>query len=85
MILKNETSFKATALACSLLVWLAGAVTASALEGKVLGGGKPLANSTVTLWAAGEAHRNNWVRPVLAPMVALQSIQRLRLAVTRSI
>ena len=31
-----------------------GAVTADALEGKVLGGGQPVANSTVTLWAAGE-------------------------------
>jgi hypothetical protein len=29
-------------------------VTAHALEGKVLGGGKPISNSTVTLWAANE-------------------------------
>jgi streptogramin lyase len=54
MIAKNEISFVTRALAGSLFVLIAGAVTANALEGKVLGGGKPVANSTVTLWAAGE-------------------------------
>ena len=38
----------------SMLCWVGGAVTADALEGKVLGGGQPITNSTVTLWAAGE-------------------------------
>ena len=31
-----------------------GAANADALEGKVFGGGQPIANSTVTLWAANE-------------------------------
>ena len=34
------------------LCW-AGAAAAESLNGRVLGGGKPVANSTVTLWAAG--------------------------------
>jgi len=37
-----------------MCAWVAGAVTADALEGKVLGGGQPITNSQVTLWAAGE-------------------------------
>src|SRR5207248_10950121 len=38
----------------SMLSWVAGSATANALEGKVLGGGQPITNSTVTLWAASE-------------------------------
>jgi hypothetical protein len=52
MIARNNTSFVTTVLAGSMFAWVAGAVTADALEGKVLGGGQPIANSTVTLWAA---------------------------------
>jgi hypothetical protein len=54
MIARNKTSFVTTVLAGSMFAWVAGAATADALEGKVLGGGHPIANSTVTLWAAGE-------------------------------
>jgi hypothetical protein len=36
----------------SMVSWVAGAATADTLNGKVLGGGQPIANSTVTLWAA---------------------------------
>jgi hypothetical protein len=53
MIAKGQAKF-GTLLAGSMLSWLAGAATADALEGKVLGGGRPITNSTVTLWAAGD-------------------------------
>lgn len=52
MFTNNRTRFVSTLLAGSMFCWAAGAVTADALEGKVLGGGQPIANSTVTLWAA---------------------------------
>jgi hypothetical protein len=42
-------------LAGSMLSWFAATAAANALEGKVLGGGQPITNSTVTLWAAGES------------------------------
>ena len=54
MIARNKTSFVTTVLAGSMFAWVAGAATADALEGKVLGGGQPITNSTVTLWAASE-------------------------------
>jgi len=40
-------------LAGGMLGLASGASAADALEGQVLGGGQPVANSTVTLWAAG--------------------------------
>ncbi len=52
MIARKKASFVTTVLVGSMLAWVAGAATADALEGKVLGGGQPIANSTVTLWAA---------------------------------
>jgi hypothetical protein len=54
MIARNKTSFVTTVLIGSMFAWVAGAANADALEGKVLGGGQPIASSTVTLWAAGE-------------------------------
>ena len=54
MITKSKARLAATLLTGSMLSWVAGAATADALEGKVLGGGQPIANSTVTLWAAAE-------------------------------
>ena len=51
MIARNKTSFATTVV---MFAWIASAATADALEGKVLGGGQPITNSTVTLWAAGE-------------------------------
>ena len=54
MIARSKTSFVTTVLIGSMFAWVAGGANADALEGKVLGGGQPIANSTVTLWAAGE-------------------------------
>ncbi len=53
MITKSQAKFGAL-LTGSMLSLIAGTVAADALEGKVLGGGQPIANSTVTLWAAGD-------------------------------
>jgi hypothetical protein len=53
MITKSQAKF-GTLLAGSMLSLIAGAVAADAFEGKVLGAGEPIANSTVTLWAAAE-------------------------------
>jgi hypothetical protein len=53
MVARNKTRFVTAVLVGSMFAW-AGAVTADALEGKVLGGGQPITDSTVTLWAAGE-------------------------------
>ena len=52
MTAKSQVKRITTLLTGSLLAWVAGAAAANALEGKVLGGGQPIANSTVTLWAA---------------------------------
>jgi len=49
MIARNKTCFVTTVLVGSMFAWVAGAATADALEGKVLGGGQPITNSTVTL------------------------------------
>ena len=54
MITKSQARLVTITLTGSILCWVAGAVTAYALEGKVLGGGQPITNSTVTLWAASE-------------------------------
>ena len=54
MITKSQTKFVSMLLTGSVLSWVAGMATADALEGKVLGGGQPIANSTVTLWATSE-------------------------------
>jgi hypothetical protein len=54
MITKSQAKLGTVLLTCSMLSWGAGADTADALEGKVLGGGQPIANSTITLWAASE-------------------------------
>ena len=53
MITKSQARF-VSMLTGSMLSWVAGSATANALEGKVLGGGQPITNSTVTLWAASE-------------------------------
>ena len=53
MAAKSQVRWITALLTGSILAWLAGAPAANALEGKVLGGGQPIANSTVTLWAAG--------------------------------
>lgn len=72
MVSANETILVARALAGTLLVWLAGAVTADALEGKLLGGGKPVANSPVTLWADGEGAPQQLSQARTGANVALQ-------------
>jgi hypothetical protein len=53
MITKGQAKF-GILLVGSMLSLIAGAATADALEGKVLGGGQPITNSTVTLWAASD-------------------------------
>jgi hypothetical protein len=55
MIARKKTTFVTTILVGSVIAWAGGAAPANALEGKVLGGGQPITNSTVTLWAASEA------------------------------
>jgi len=54
MIARNKRGFVTMVLSGSLFAWVAGAATADALDGKVLGGGQPITNATVTLWAASE-------------------------------
>jgi hypothetical protein len=51
---KCQAKLIAFLLTGSMFSCVADAVTADALEGKVLGGGQPITNSTVTLWAASE-------------------------------
>lgn len=53
MMTKGQAKF-GILLVGSMLSLIAGAATADALEGKVLGGGQPITNSTVTLWAASD-------------------------------
>jgi hypothetical protein len=54
MIARNKTSFVTTILTGGMLIWACGPAAAETFNGKVLGGGQPITNSTVTLWAAGE-------------------------------
>ncbi len=54
MIARNKTSFVTTVLTGGMLACACGPAAADTLTGKVLGGGQPIANSTVTLWAASE-------------------------------
>jgi len=54
MFARNKTSFVTTVLTGGMLAWACGPVAADTLNGKVLGGGQPITNSTVTLWAASE-------------------------------
>jgi len=68
-----------------MLSWVAGAVTANALEGKVLGGGQPITNSTVTLWAASEGAPQQLGQLAPEPMVVLRSVQQLQPALPRII
>jgi hypothetical protein len=62
MIARNKTGLVTTVLVGSMFAWVAGAATADALEGKVLGGGQPITNSTVTLWAASEGTPQTEIR-----------------------
>ena len=48
-----KTKLAALLLTGGMLSLVAGAATADTLDGQVLGGGLPVADSTVTLWAAG--------------------------------
>ena len=54
MIARSKTSFVTTVLAGGMFVWACGPAASQTINGKVLGGGQPITNSTVTLWAAGE-------------------------------
>ena len=54
MIARSKTSFVTTVLTGGMLACACGPAAADTLSGKVLGGGQPIANSTVTLWAASE-------------------------------
>ena len=67
MFARNKISFVTTVLTGGMLAWACGPVAADTLNGKVLGGGQPITNSTVTLWAASEgapqqtgSHRSRW-------------------------
>jgi hypothetical protein len=53
MIARNKTSF-VTTLLTGVLAWASGPAAADTVRGRVLGGGQPITNSTVTLWAASE-------------------------------
>ena len=50
---RNNIKLASFLLTASLIGLGASPASADALDGQVLVGGKPLANSTVTLWAAG--------------------------------
>ena len=41
---------------------------AAEIQGEVLSAAGPITDSTVTLWAAGPAHRGNSLRPAQVPM-----------------
>ena len=49
----RKTKIASILLASVMFGMASGAAVADALDGQVLGGGQPVANSTVTLWAAG--------------------------------
>jgi len=49
----RKTRMATFLLTGGLLTLASGVAAAESLDGQVLGGGKPVANSTVTLWAAG--------------------------------
>ncbi len=53
MITKSQARLVTMLLTGSMLSWVADAASADTI-GKVLGGGRPITNSTVTLWAASE-------------------------------
>ena len=54
MITRRQAWLVSILLTGSMLSCGAGVAAAQTLNGKVLGGGQPITNSTVTLWAAGE-------------------------------
>jgi hypothetical protein len=51
MMVKSKAKL-AMLLTGGMLSWVSGPAAAGTLNGKVLGGGQPISNSTVTLWAA---------------------------------
>ena len=85
MIARSRTSFVTTVLTGGMLACACGPAAADTLSGKVLGGGQPITNSTVTLWAASEGAPQQLGRPAPEPMVVLRSIQRVVPAVSRFI
>ena len=54
MIGTTKTGFVTMLLTGSMLAWASGPAAADTVRGRVLGGGQPITNSTVTLWAASE-------------------------------
>src|SRR5271169_4467283 len=52
MMVKSKAKLVIMLLTGGMLSWVSGPAAADTLNGKVLGGGQPIANSTVTLWAA---------------------------------
>jgi len=54
MITRRQARLVSILLTSSMLSCGAGVAAAQTLNGKVLGGGQPITNSTVTLWAASE-------------------------------
>ena len=52
MIGRTKTSFVTALLTSTMLAWASGPTAADTVRGKVLGGGQPIANATVTLWSA---------------------------------
>lgn len=55
----HKTSLASILLTGCILGVASGAAFAHSLEGKVQGGGLPIANSTVTLWAAAPTVQNS--------------------------
>jgi hypothetical protein len=54
MVTRRQARLFSLLLAGGILSWGGGVAVAQTLNGKVLGGGQPITNSTVTLWAASE-------------------------------
>ena len=52
MIGRTKTSLVTALLTSAMLAWASGPAAADTVRGKVLGGGQPIANATVTLWSA---------------------------------
>jgi hypothetical protein len=58
-----------------LLVWASGPAAADTLKGKVLGGGQPIINSTVSLWATSAGAPQQLGQAAPEPM-AVNEIKR---------
>jgi hypothetical protein len=77
MLRLNKLQFVVSLLAFAISVCASGPTAAAVrIEGLVQGGGGPLANSTVTLWAASAGQPRQLVKQEPTAMVNLNSMRR---------